>query len=131
MNLLEAVKTCWAKYATFSGRASRSEFWFFILFCWFLRDVAYYIDVYILSDLTRITDIAMLQLTVNLLIFIPNISVTTRRLHDVNRSGWWQLLYITIVGIIPLLYWWIKKGDDGDNKHGSNPLQTLNEYENS
>ena len=96
-----------------------------------LRDVAYYIDVYVLSDLTRITDIAMLQLTVNLLIVIPNISVTTRRLHDVGRSGWWQLLYITIVGIIPLLYWWIKKGDDGDNKHGSNPLQILNKYENS
>ena len=70
MNLFEAVKTCWVKYATFSGRASRSEFWYFILFCWLLRDVAYYIDVYVLSDLTRITDIAMLQLTVNLLIFI-------------------------------------------------------------
>ena len=124
MNLFEAVKTCFAKYFTFSGRASRSEFWLFILFCWLLRDVAYFIDVYVLSDLTRITDIAMLQLTFNLLIFIPNISVTTRRLHDVDRSGWWQLLYITIVGIIPLLYWWIKKGDDGDNKHGSNPLMT-------
>ena len=119
MNLFEAVKTCWAKYATFSGRASRSEFWFFILFCWLLRDVAYFIDVYVLSYLN-----GMLNLTANLLIFIPNISVTTRRLHDVDRSGWWQLLYITIVGIIPLLYWWIKKGDDGDNKHGSNPLQT-------
>ena len=122
MNFSEAVKTCWAKYATFSGRASRSEFWFFILFCWLLRDVAYFIDVYVLSDLN-----GMLNLTANLLIFIPNISVTTRRLHDVDRSGWWQLLYITIVGIIPLLYWFIKKSDTGDNKHGSNPLQTLPE----
>ena len=127
MNLDEAVKTCWAKYATFSGRASRSEYWFIILFFWLLMFVTAIIDVVVFPDHKYM----VINLTANLLIVIPSISVAARRLHDVNRSGWWQLLYITFVGIIPLLYWWIKKGDDGDNKHGSNPLQTLNEYENS
>jgi uncharacterized membrane protein YhaH (DUF805 family) len=127
MNLFEAVKTCWAKYATFSGRASRSEYWFIILFFWLLMFVTAIIDVVVFPDHKYM----VINLTANLLIVIPSISVAARRLHDVNRSGWWQLLYITFVGIIPLLYWFIKKGDDGDNKHGSNPLQTLNEYENS
>jgi uncharacterized membrane protein YhaH (DUF805 family) len=127
MNLDEAVKTCWAKYATFSGRASRSEYWFIILFFWLLMFVTAIIDVVVFPDHKYM----VINLTANLLIVIPSISVAARRLHDVNRSGWWQLLYITFVGIIPLLYWFIKKGDDGDNKHGSNPLQTLNEYENS
>jgi len=119
MNFSEAVKTCWIKYATFSGRASRSEYWFFILFLCLLGFVTAIIDVAVYPGVEW-TPISTLG---SLLTFIPSISVAARRLHDVDRSGWWQLLYITIVGIIPLLYWWIKKGDDGDNKHGSNPLQ--------
>jgi len=123
MNFFEAVKTCWAKYATFSGRASRSEYWFFILFLCLLGFVTAIIDVVVFPD----TEWMPINTLASLLTAIPSISVAARRLHDVDRSGWWQLLYITIVGIIPLLYWFIKKSDTGDNKHGSNPLQTLPE----
>ena len=119
MNFFEAVKTCWIKYATFSGRASRSEYWFFILFLFLLSIVTAIIDVVVFPDIewTPISTLA------SLLTVIPSITVAARRLHDVDRSGWWQLLVITIVGIIPLLDWLVNKGDDVDNKHGSNPLQ--------
>ena len=119
MNLFEAVKTCWIKYAIFSGRASRSEYWFFLLFLFLLNFVTAIIDVAV-YPYVEWTPISTL---VSLLTFIPSISVAARRLHDVDRSGWWQLLWITIVGIIPLLYWFIKKSNTGDNKYGSNPLQ--------
>ena len=119
MNFSQAVKTCFAKYFTFSGRASRSEYWFIILFFWLLMFVTAIIDIVVFPNQKYM----VINLIANLLIVIPSISVAARRLHDVDRSGWWQLLVITIVGIIPLLYWWIKKGDDVDNKHGSNPLQ--------
>ena len=49
---------------------------------------------------------------------IPNIALVTRRLHDVGRSGWWYLIVITVIGIIPFLYWVCKKGDTGPNKYG-------------
>ena len=52
-----------------------------------------------------------------LILVIPTINVATRRLHDVNRSGWWQLLYITIIGGFVVLYWTIKKGVDENNRY--------------
>jgi uncharacterized membrane protein YhaH (DUF805 family) len=55
----------------------------------------------------------------------PSIAVAVRRLHDVNRSGWWMLLAFTIIGVIPLLYWLIKKGTDGPNRFGEDRLATL------
>ena len=55
-----------------------------------------------------------------ILTFVPGISVSARRLHDVNKSGWWMLIALTGVGIIPLIYWYCKKGEDKANKYGLN-----------
>ena len=57
-----------------------------------------------------------------LAVLVPNITVTVRRLHDVDRSGWWMLIPMTIIGIIPYLYWVCKKGDEGENRFGPEPL---------
>ena len=59
-----------------------------------------------------------------IVIFQPfrGLSVSVRRLHDINKSGWWLLLSITIIGLIPLLYWACKKGDDDGNKYGPNSI---------
>ena len=54
---------------------------------------------------------------------LPFIAVTARRLHDVNRNGWWQLISITVIGIIPYIYWMTKKSDEGENRFGNNPLK--------
>jgi uncharacterized membrane protein YhaH (DUF805 family) len=112
MTFLESIKTCLIdKYATFSGRASRSEFWWFFLF---LIIVGFVLDMLF----------PWAQWIINLFLFITFLSVEVRRLHDINRSGWWQLIYFfPVVGWIVFLYWMIKKGTPGPNRFGEDPLQ--------
>ena len=117
MDIQTSIKTCFNKYATFSGRASRSEYWFFILFGILAGIVATIIDVMILgysieSEYTPINSIF------SLVLIIPTTAAACRRLHDVNKSGWWQLIAITIIGIIPLIIWFAKEGTKKNNSHG-------------
>ncbi|MBK31483.1 MAG: DUF805 domain-containing protein [Legionellales bacterium] len=124
MEFNEAYKTCLLnKYAAFSGRASRSEYWYFFLFLVLLAIVTSIIDAAIFPG----NELMPTYSIFSLLTIIPSISAAARRLHDVDRSGWWQLLYFTIIGSLLVLYWLIKKSDSGNNKHGTNPLQTLPE----
>ena len=124
MDIQTSIKTCFNKYATFSGRASRSEYWFFVLFSILGGIVALIIDVMILgysieSEYTPINSIF------SLVLIIPTIAAACRRLHDVNKSGWWYLIIFTIIGMIPLLIWYCSKGTDGDNRFGKDPLEQL------
>jgi uncharacterized membrane protein YhaH (DUF805 family) len=121
MDLVGAVKVCFVKYTNFSDRASRSEFWFFILFLTILGIVVGFID-----GAMGVFWGAMWapgNTIVTIVTFVPALSVTARRLHDVNRSGWWMLIYFTLIGILfPLLYWWCRKGDEGENRFGPKPI---------
>ena len=87
MNFIEAVKIVFSKYSDFNGRASRPEFWWWMLFV-FLASLGF----------SAISE--SLSFLFSLATLIPSIAVTTRRLHDINLSGWWQL-----IGLIPLLGW--------------------------
>lgn len=91
MSPLEAVKTCLQKYATFEGRATRAEFWWFVLFYAIAISVGVAVDQYVMGA-------AML------LLLLPLTAVTTRRLHDTNRSGWMQLLNLVPLGNLYVLY---------------------------
>lgn len=103
MTLVESIKVCFSKYASFSGRASRSEFWWFLL--------VGTLSLIILMQLS-----ITLYFIVSLLLFLPSLAVGTRRLHDTNRSGWWQLLnLIPIIGIIILIYFWIQEAKEPNN----------------
>ena len=127
MKFSEAVQTCFGKYGTFEGRASRSEFWWFYLaniaVVWianFVFSVTGYMTggqegALILSNL--------MQFIINLVFFIPFLAASSRRLHDTNRSAWWVLLMLTIIGLIPLIMWWAQKGDQLANSYG--PPATL------
>ena len=118
MNFLDAVKTCLVKYTNYSDRASRSEFWLFIPF------------IFIISLMLISLDPLMGGLKTHIhyyvgfvLVYLPGVSVSVRRLHDVNRSGFWLLGAFTIIGMLfPILYWWCKKGDQGENKFGPKPV---------
>lgn len=108
MDFFEAIKSGFTRYATFSGRASRSEYWWWALFV-------------LLASIGT----AMISDTVSGLFalgtLLPFLAVASRRLHDMGRSGWWQL-----VGIIPLLGWlvmiyWTVQPSDGPNAYGSGP----------
>ncbi len=117
MDIQTSIKACFSKYATFSGRASRSEFWLFQLFTFLGSIVTLIIDVMILGfsldDASSPTNLIFL-----LIVMIPSVAVGCRRLHDLNKSGWWQLLYLTIIGIILLIVWWATQGENKKNKFG-------------
>ena len=103
MNFGQAISTCFAKYATFSGRASRPEFWWFFLFQILVSIVAS-----MLGDV-----VAGL---VSLALLLPALAVGARRLHDIGKSGWWQLIMLTVIGLLLLIYWWVQpaSGDPSD-----------------
>jgi len=116
MNFITAIKLCFIRYAQFSGRASRSEFWFFVLFGILGSWIAIIIDTMILNYSWEKD--GPVYLIFQIIILIPSIAVGARRLHDLNKSGWWQLLVFTIIGLIPLIFWWSKIGENKKNKHG-------------
>ena len=119
MNFVEAIKSAFANYANFNGRASRSEYWWFFLFT-LLVNLALEVANGPMDDPPLVG--ALVSAAISLAILVPSLAVAARRLHDVNRSGWWQLISLTIIGIIPLLYWLIKKGTDGPNRFGEDRL---------
>ena len=120
MDFQTSIKTCFKKYADFSGRASRSEFWWFELFLWITMIVAAIIDTMMLGY--SFEDYGPIYIIYCVVTFLPAIAVGARRLHDINRSGWWQLLYITLIGIILLIIWWATVGENKKNNHG-NPIE--------
>ncbi len=118
MTFGESISTCFKKYVDFNGRASRSEFWYFYLFLAILSVAAIPLDIAIFPY----NEWGPINTTIAILTFFPYISVTARRLHDSNYSGWLQLLVITIIGIIPVLIWLIQKGYEDENRFGINPV---------
>ena len=93
----EAIGICFKKYFVFEGRAKQSEFWYFFLFqigCGFITG---FIN-------------PILANVVGLLFIIPALSVGCRRLHDINKSGWWQWILFTGIGLILLIIWWASEG---------------------
>lgn len=106
MNFGQAISTCLSKYATFAGRASRSEFWWFFLF-----QLLVSIAASMLGD--------VVNGLVNLALLLPALAVGTRRLHDIGRSGWWQLIMLTVIGLLVLIYWWVQPTADGSNEYDS------------
>ena len=117
MNIQTAVKTCFSKYATFSGRASRSEYWFFYLFTIIASIVTWIIDTMLLGYSSE--DTGAISLIFQIIIILPSIAVGARRLHDIGKSGWWQLLILTFIGIILLIVWFATIGSSKKNNYGS------------
>ena len=150
MGFWQAVSTCFRKCADFSGRAQRSEFWWWILFS------------QLASIIVTIVSFGFLTLVFSLAVLLPSIAVTARRLHDIDKSGWWQIMYalplvlsmfsmgiaasqdnrffgfVTIIlglaffaSIIVLFIWYATKGTQGNNSFGADPLanETDNEKE--
>lgn len=108
-DLTNSVISCFNKYFDFKTRSSRKEFWYWQLFRILMFLSITYLESLGLSGLLFIS---------NFIFLIPEIAVSIRRLHDINKSGWWILLTLTIIGIIPLTYFYCIKGDDGANDYG-------------
>ena len=82
MSFADAVRTCFSKYVDFSGRARRSEYWYFLLF--------YVIVAIVVGIIDAIINSTILGLLLTIAFFLPSLAVTIRRLHDTSRSGWLQ-----------------------------------------
>ncbi len=136
MNFAAAVSHCFRNYITFSGRASRSEFWWFTLFIYGVMFVLSAIDMSLFGETQTVvtdtsasvsseTEFSPLASIFGIVTVLPYISVTVRRLHDTDRSGWWYwLALIPLIGIIVLIVWFATKGSDGPNRFGEDPLTT-------
>lgn len=115
MDFMTAVKTCFSKYFTIQGRAQRSEYWWYALFTIIVAIIATLID-------------SMIGVPIFYLIFAlgtlaPSICVAIRRIHDKDKSGWWLLIgLVPIIGALYLLYMFVTRGTEGDNRFGPDPL---------
>ena len=121
MSFGDAVKTCLTqKYANFKDRASRSEYWWFALFCWGAAIVLSFLDSLVFGNPS---DYGLFSTLWGLAILIPSIGVGVRRLHDLDKSGWWLLIsLIPIIGFLILLFWFVQQGTSADNRFGPDPL---------
>ena len=118
MDFQTSIKTCFNKFAVFSGRASRSEFWFFALFTLIAGFVTAIVDQMIFGY--GVEDYGPLNTILNVVVFIPSLAVGARRLHDTNKSGWWILTtFIPFVLLVMLIF----KGTEGKNRFGIYPLK--------
>ena len=133
MGFTESLRTCFGKYAKFDGRASRSEFWYFVLFCFI-----YFFVAGLFLGFSGVSDAAFDGATLVLLIpiFIPSIAVAARRLHDINQSGWMQCIFVPgfiadeflgtgyVIYILTLglwAFWFSQAGKKGKNRFGVQP----------
>jgi len=114
---LEVLK----KYAVFSGRARRTEYWMFSLFNFIIAIVLGVLD-------RLISSIGVIGMLYSLAVFLPGIAVSVRRLHDTNRSGWWLfILLIPLIGWIIFLLYMAEDGNPGQNQYGANPKEATTE----
>lgn len=125
MDMRQAVQSVFRQYATFQGRARRAEYWWFFLFNFLAQAILEILDkalfgfpygmgMHEASPLSSIFALATL---------LPALAVCVRRLHDVDRSGWWLLIvFLPVIGAIVLLYWFVCRGTIGPNRFGSDPV---------
>ena len=123
MSFVQSISACFRKFVSAKGRASRSEYWWFQLFLYLLSFITVFVDGFLFNDIVMEDNIFPINMITSLITLFPAIMVLIRRLHDVNRSGWWILIAFTCIGIIPLLYWSIIKGTDGSNDYGDDPVK--------
>jgi uncharacterized membrane protein YhaH (DUF805 family) len=115
MNFWQAIASGFSNYVTFSGRAARSEYWYWVLFAILGGIAAAIVDA--------TTDGNFTEAIFNLATFLPSIALVVRRLHDTDRSGWWFfLIFIPLVGAVILIVWFCTIGTRGPNRFGADPL---------
>ena len=135
MSFGEAVRTCLKNYATFDGRATRSQFWWFYLFVVIVSAIGYapFLMFTLIaagaSDGSAVATLfvvlaiiwVIVWIAAYLALIVPLLAVGCRRLHDRGQTGWWQLLMLVPCGSIVLLVFWVMESMPGDNEYGPQP----------
>ena len=119
-----SLENCFKKYFDFDGTADQSEFWYFAI--WALVTSFYFLAADNYTGVTeKITDVSVktfwdawiLQTIADVILLFPSLAVGARRLHSVGKSGWWQLIMLTGIGLIVLIYWWAQPGGKSYSSH--------------
>ena len=122
MTFMDAVKSVFTQYTVFTGRARRSEYWYFFLFEMIVSSV-----LGTLYSVTNLTLFSVVSGLFGLATIIPGIAVSIRRLHDIGKSGWFLLIdLIPCVGPIILIVYMAKDSEPGENLYGPNPKEIVN-----
>jgi uncharacterized membrane protein YhaH (DUF805 family) len=118
MTFGQAISSGFQNYVNFSGRASRSAYWYWTLFAVLMSIASKLLDVMLFPG----CDTSPINSLVGLALFLPGLSIAVRRLHDLDRTGWWLLIIFTLIGILVLLIWLCMRGTMGANRFGPDPL---------
>jgi uncharacterized membrane protein YhaH (DUF805 family) len=118
MSFVEAIGSCFRNYASFSGRAVRSEYWYWVLFAAIVLFVFGAIDEALYSGPLAMGPFSYVAMAVGLALILPSLAVSVRRLHDIDRTGWWVLIGPTVIGTLVLIYWACLPGTSGSNRFG-------------
>ena len=122
MNMKDAVVSVLTNWNNYSDRACRSEFWYFTLAVFLSSLIISMIEIETGMVDIESNEIGILSIIYSLLLIPFSISVTARRLHDRGWSGWWQLLYLTIIGTLVIIVLTVLPATEDENKWGRNPL---------
>ena len=121
MNIKESFISVFVNWNNFSGRACRSEFWYFCLSVFLISFLLALVEV-VSGIFNEEIGYGLLSLLFQILVIIPSISVTSRRLQDRGISGWWQLSYLIVIGIPVITILCMLPAKEDENKWGKNPL---------
>ena len=111
MNFIESIKTCYKKFFDFSGRASKSEFWWFQLYVFIIYVLMFFVQ----------GDLALVLSILTIVTIIPIWAASVRRLHDTDKSGWFVLIAIIPILGLAVIYLLILDGSKGKNRFGPKP----------
>jgi len=119
MNFPESIKAGFVNYVNFNGRSSRSEYWYWVLFYLIVILCASILDTSLFPE----SETAPFSAICSLVFALPGLSVGVRRLHDLDKTGWWILIsFIPLIGAIVLLIWFVRAGAPEGNRFGPSPL---------
>lgn len=121
MTFKGSIKSCFNKYASFEGRASRSEFWYFALFNCLVSTLFMIVNVFFLCNNMEgiVGFVYILQILFSLVVVLPSFAVVVRRLHDIGKSGWWFLItLIPLFGVIIYLIFLLTESEPWENEYG-------------
>ena len=117
MNTFNFYKDAFKNYVNFEGRASKSQYWYFGMW-----NPIVSIVISIVLNIILHGNAVYVSWVYDLIIFLPAISISVRRLHDIGKSGWWNLIiFIPLIGVIVLVVFALMSSEPGTNKYGANP----------